>query len=136
MFLVLIYWNIILSLFKNRLIWFSGITSLQKRAMVAIRCSIRMEVPLGQIDELVVSPEYVRYLVRIANSKMEANKRRMNGFLDLLQTKVLSYFVLLCSLYCRSLFFVSFHSKNVWKLWILFKSKNVSAECSLSWSEE
>lgn len=69
----------------------SGITSLQKRAMVAIRCSIRMEVPLGQIDELVVSPEYVRYLVRIANSKMEANKRRMNGFLDLLQTKGLSY---------------------------------------------
>ena len=91
MFLVLIYSNIKLSLFKNRLIWFSGITSLQKRAMVAIRCSIRMEVPLGQIDELVVSPEYVRYLVRIANSKMEANKRRMDGFLDLLQTKVLSY---------------------------------------------
>lgn len=50
-----------------------------------------MEVPLGHADELVVSPEYVRYLVRIANSKMEANKRRMDGFLDLLQTKVLSY---------------------------------------------
>lgn len=70
-----------------------------------------MEVPLGQIDELVVSPEYVRYLVRIANSKMEANKRRMNGFLDLLQTKVLSYFVLLCSLYCRSLFLLAFIAK-------------------------
>ncbi|TVU38887.1 hypothetical protein EJB05_12282 [Eragrostis curvula] len=36
----------------------SGITSLQKRAMVAIRCSIRMEVPLGQTGELGVSPEY------------------------------------------------------------------------------
>ncbi|PAN14153.1 hypothetical protein PAHAL_2G388000 [Panicum hallii] len=68
----------------------SGITSLQKRAMVAIRCSIRMEVPLGQTGELVVSPEYVRYLVRIANSKMEANKKRMDRFLDLLQTKGLS----------------------------------------------
>uniref|UniRef100_A0A0Q3R7D4 tRNA wybutosine-synthesizing protein 2/3/4 n=1 Tax=Setaria italica TaxID=4555 RepID=A0A0Q3R7D4_SETIT len=68
----------------------SGITSLQKRAMVAIRCSIRMEVPLGQIDELVVSPEYIRYLVRIANCKMEANKKRMDGFLDLLQTEGLS----------------------------------------------
>lgn len=65
----------------------SGITSLQKRAMVAIRCSIRMEVPLGQTDELVVSPEYIRYLVRIANVKMEANKKRMDGFLDRLQTK-------------------------------------------------
>ncbi|CAN6175564.1 unnamed protein product [Urochloa humidicola] len=68
----------------------SGITSLQKRAMVAIRCSIRMEVPLGQTGELVVSPDYVRYLVRTANCKMEANKKRMDGFLDLLQTKGLS----------------------------------------------
>ncbi|CAN6218978.1 unnamed protein product [Urochloa humidicola] len=68
----------------------SGITSLQKRAMVAIRCSIRMEVPLGQTGELFVSPEYVRYLVRTANCKMEANKKRMDGFLDLLQTKGLS----------------------------------------------
>ncbi|KAL6656615.1 hypothetical protein ACP70R_004395 [Stipagrostis hirtigluma subsp. patula] len=65
----------------------SGITSLQKRAMVAIRCSIRMEVPLGQTDELAVSPEYVQYLVKIANGKMEANKKRMDGFLDLLKTK-------------------------------------------------
>ncbi|KAF0908774.1 hypothetical protein E2562_028589 [Oryza meyeriana var. granulata] len=64
-----------------------GITSLQKRVMVALRCSIRMEVPLGQTKELVVSPDYIRYLVRIANSKMEANKRRMDGFLDLLHAK-------------------------------------------------
>lgn len=55
--------------------------------MVALRCSIRMEVPLGQTKELVVSPDYIRYLVRIANSKMEANKKRMGGFLDLLQAK-------------------------------------------------
>uniref|UniRef100_A0A0D9WZF5 tRNA wybutosine-synthesizing protein 2/3/4 n=1 Tax=Leersia perrieri TaxID=77586 RepID=A0A0D9WZF5_9ORYZ len=65
----------------------SGITSLQKRVMVALRCSIRMEVPLGQTEELVVSPDYIRYLVRIANSKMEANKKRMDGFLDLLLAK-------------------------------------------------
>uniref|UniRef100_A0ACD5UZW0 Uncharacterized protein n=1 Tax=Avena sativa TaxID=4498 RepID=A0ACD5UZW0_AVESA len=65
----------------------SGITSLQRRAMVAIRSSIRMEVPLGLTDELVVSPEYIRYLVSIANCKMEANKKRMDGFLDLLQSK-------------------------------------------------
>ena len=67
---------------------FLGITSLQKRVMVVLRCSIRMEVPLGQTKELVVSPDYIRYLVRIANSKMEANKKRMGGFLDLLQAKV------------------------------------------------
>jgi tRNA wybutosine-synthesizing protein 3 len=56
--------------------------------MVAIRCSIRMEVPLGQTSQLFVSPEYVRYLVKIANTKMEANKKRMAGFLELLQTTV------------------------------------------------
>ena len=56
--------------------------------MVAIRSSIRMEVPLGLTDELVVSPEYIRYLVGIANCKMEANKKRMDGFLDVLQSKV------------------------------------------------
>jgi tRNA wybutosine-synthesizing protein 3 len=56
--------------------------------MVAIRCSIRMEVPLGQTSQLVVSPEYIRYLVKIANMKMEANKKRMTGFLELLQTTV------------------------------------------------
>uniref|UniRef100_A0A0E0EBY0 tRNA wybutosine-synthesizing protein 2/3/4 n=1 Tax=Oryza meridionalis TaxID=40149 RepID=A0A0E0EBY0_9ORYZ len=65
----------------------SGITSLRKRVMVALRCSIRMEVPLGQTKELVVSPDYIRYLVRIANGKMEANKKRMDGFLDLLHAK-------------------------------------------------
>ncbi|OAY64172.1 tRNA wybutosine-synthesizing protein 2/3/4 [Ananas comosus] len=55
--------------------------------MVAIRCSIRLEVPLGQLGSLVVSPEYVRYLVQIANDKMEANKKRTDGFLALLQSK-------------------------------------------------
>jgi len=33
-------------------------------------------------------------------------------------------------------FFVGVHDIHVRKLWILCKSKNVSAECSLSWSGE
>ncbi|XP_038981938.1 tRNA wybutosine-synthesizing protein 2/3/4 isoform X2 [Phoenix dactylifera] len=67
----------------------SGMTSIQKRIMVAIRCSIRLEVPLGQIGFIMISPEYVRYLVRIANDKMEANRKRTDGFLHVLQSKVL-----------------------------------------------
>lgn len=63
-------------------------TSIQKRIMVAIRCSIRLEVPLGQSGLIMVSPEYVRYLVRIANDKMEANRKRTDGFLHVLQSKV------------------------------------------------
>ncbi|KDP20748.1 hypothetical protein JCGZ_21219 [Jatropha curcas] len=59
----------------------SGITSANsKRVIVGIRCSIRMEVPLGDTDNLLVSPEYVRFLVEVANEKMEANRKRTQGF--------------------------------------------------------
>ncbi|XP_030491672.2 tRNA wybutosine-synthesizing protein 2/3/4 [Cannabis sativa] len=59
----------------------SGITSASKRVIIAIRCSIRLELPLGNTQKLMVSPEYVKYLVGIANEKMEANRKRTEGFL-------------------------------------------------------
>ncbi|KAK1279812.1 tRNA wybutosine-synthesizing protein 2/3/4 [Acorus gramineus] len=65
----------------------SGVTSMQRRVMVAIRCSIRMEVPLGEMGHVVVSPEYVRFLVDIANKKMELNKKRTDGLLQALLKK-------------------------------------------------
>ncbi|WCJ20164.1 tRNA wybutosine-synthesizing protein 2/3/4 [Euphorbia peplus] len=59
----------------------SGITSVsKKRVIVGIRCSIRMEVPLGESDKLLVSPEYVRFLVEVGNEKMEANGKRTQSF--------------------------------------------------------
>lgn len=58
----------------------SGITSVSKRTIIAIRCSIRMEVPLGSTHKLMVSPEYVEYLVYIANEKMGANRKRTDLF--------------------------------------------------------
>ncbi|KAJ3683789.1 hypothetical protein LUZ60_014016 [Juncus effusus] len=67
----------------------SGITSVQKRIMISIRSSIRMEVPLGQIGNLLISTDYVKYLIRIANDKMEANKRRTDGFFLTLQSKLI-----------------------------------------------
>lgn len=61
----------------------SGITSANnKRVIVGIRCSIRMEVPLGDNDRILVSKEYVRFLVDLANQKMEANWKRTQGFLS------------------------------------------------------
>ncbi|XP_020273549.1 tRNA wybutosine-synthesizing protein 2/3/4 isoform X2 [Asparagus officinalis] len=66
----------------------SGITSIQKRVIIAIRCSIRLEVPLGQVGSVLVSKEYVRYLVGIANEKMEANRKRTDSLLHVLQIKV------------------------------------------------
>lgn len=62
----------------------SGITSVNKRVIIAIRCSIRLEVPLGDTEKIMVSPEYVKYLVELANEKMEANRRRSDNFLDAL----------------------------------------------------
>lgn len=59
----------------------SGITSANnKRVIVGIRCSIRMEVPLGDSDRILVSEEYVKFLVDVANQKMEANWKRTQGF--------------------------------------------------------
>ncbi|KAL9285717.1 TRNA wybutosine-synthesizing protein/4 [Arabidopsis thaliana] len=60
----------------------SGITSCGdgKRVIIAIRCSIRMEVPLGDTEKLMVSPEYVKFLVDIGNEKMDANRKRTDGF--------------------------------------------------------
>lgn len=62
----------------------SGITSVNKRVIVAIRCSIRLEVPLGDTESVLVNSEYLRYLVGIANEKIEVNWQRTDGFLNLL----------------------------------------------------
>lgn len=63
----------------------SGITSAtSKRVIIAIRCSIRLEVPLGYSERIMVSPEYLTYLVELANEKMGANRKRTDGFLDAL----------------------------------------------------
>ncbi|XWS12834.1 hypothetical protein CRYUN_Cryun37aG0124300 [Craigia yunnanensis] len=59
----------------------SGITSVSKRVIVGIRCSIRLEVPLGDTQKIMVSKDYLRFLVEVANEKMEANRKRSEGFL-------------------------------------------------------
>ena len=63
----------------------SGITNVSKRTIIAIRCSIRMEVPLGSTHKLMVTPEYVEYLVDIANEKMGTNRKRTDHFHDKLR---------------------------------------------------
>lgn len=62
----------------------SGIASASKRVIIGIRCSIRLEVPFGEQGAVLVSREYVRFLVGVANEKMEANRRRTEGFLQAL----------------------------------------------------
>ncbi|KAL5775354.1 hypothetical protein ACOSP7_012911 [Xanthoceras sorbifolium] len=62
----------------------SGVASVKRRVIVGIRCSIRLEVPFGESGGVLVSQDYVRFLVGVANEKMEANRRRTDGFLQAL----------------------------------------------------
>lgn len=66
----------------------SGITSIGKRIMVALRCSIRMEVPVADQGHILVSRDYVKFLVNLANGKMESNKRRTEHFFRVFQEQL------------------------------------------------
>lgn len=58
----------------------SGVTSIKRRVIVGIRSSMRLEVPLGEVGGVLVSEEYLRFLVGVANGKMEENRKRADGF--------------------------------------------------------
>ncbi|KAL3678169.1 hypothetical protein R1sor_021125 [Riccia sorocarpa] len=59
----------------------SGITSAGKRCIVAIRCSIRLEVPIADDGQVLVTEKYLEYLVNLANRKMVLNQQRVDRFL-------------------------------------------------------
>ncbi|KAH0618499.1 hypothetical protein JD844_017767 [Phrynosoma platyrhinos] len=64
----------------------SGITVGRKgKIMMAVRSTHCLEVPLSQKGKLMVSEEYVDFVVQIANQKMEENRRRINRFYSCLQ---------------------------------------------------
>ncbi len=60
----------------------TGITSMGRRNIVGVRCSIRMEVPIAEDGELLIPEEYLRFLTALANKKMEANFQRTQKFLS------------------------------------------------------
>mmetsp|Transcript_7139 Transcript_7139/g.20156 ORF Transcript_7139/g.20156 Transcript_7139/m.20156 type:complete len:513 (+) Transcript_7139:1000-2538(+) len=55
------------------------------RCMVGIRCNLRLEVPVADAGEMLVSEHYLRYLTASANRKFELNSGRHKKFLDLVQ---------------------------------------------------
>lgn len=54
----------------------SGITSVSKRFMVSVRCSLRLEVPLSSGGQRLVPASYLEYLVSCANKKFRSNASR------------------------------------------------------------
>ncbi|ESO09301.1 hypothetical protein HELRODRAFT_73542 [Helobdella robusta] len=60
---------------------------------VAVRCTLSLEVPLTKNGQLLVSKEYLTFLVEIANEKLQSNfaviKRLANYFLSTLSISVI-----------------------------------------------
>ncbi|XP_037682833.1 tRNA wybutosine-synthesizing protein 3 homolog isoform X1 [Choloepus didactylus] len=64
----------------------SGITVGKRgKTMLAVRSTHGLEVPLSHKGKLMVTEEYIDFLVNIANQKMEENKRRIERFYNCLQ---------------------------------------------------
>ncbi|KAM3866411.1 tRNA wybutosine-synthesizing protein 3 homolog [Diretmus argenteus] len=55
------------------------------RIITAVRSTHGLEVPLSHQGRLLVAPEYIHFLVQIANQKMEENLRRIQRFYQNLQ---------------------------------------------------
>ncbi|XP_067845890.1 tRNA wybutosine-synthesizing protein 3 homolog [Heptranchias perlo] len=67
----------------------SGITVGRKgKIMMAVRSTHCLEVPLCHRGKLLVSEEYIDYLVHVANQKMEENQRRIERFYTGLRSSI------------------------------------------------
>ncbi|XP_017519269.3 tRNA wybutosine-synthesizing protein 3 homolog [Manis javanica] len=64
----------------------SGITVGKRgKTMLAVRSTHGLEVPLSHQGKLMVTEEYIDFLLKIANQKMEENKKRIERFYNCLQ---------------------------------------------------
>ncbi|CAL1528257.1 unnamed protein product [Lymnaea stagnalis] len=65
----------------------SGITIGTKgKIMMAVRSTHSLEAPLASEGQVLVSSEYIQFLIKNANTKMEENFRRITRFHKLLET--------------------------------------------------
>uniref|UniRef100_A0A8D1Y869 tRNA wybutosine-synthesizing protein 3 homolog n=1 Tax=Sus scrofa TaxID=9823 RepID=A0A8D1Y869_PIG len=58
---------------------------LQDAQILAVRSTHGLEVPLSHKGKLMVTEEYIDFLLKIANHKMEDNKKRIERFYNCLQ---------------------------------------------------
>ncbi|XP_030427968.1 tRNA wybutosine-synthesizing protein 3 homolog isoform X2 [Gopherus evgoodei] len=64
----------------------SGITIGRRgKIMMAVRSTHCLEVPISHMGKLMVTEEYIDFLVQIANRKMEENMKRIDRFYNCLQ---------------------------------------------------
>ncbi|XP_063656424.1 tRNA wybutosine-synthesizing protein 3 homolog isoform X2 [Pan troglodytes] len=58
---------------------------LQDAQILAVRSTHGLEVPLSHKGKLMVTEEYIDFLLNVANQKMEENKKRIERFCNCLQ---------------------------------------------------
>ncbi|XP_032152474.1 tRNA wybutosine-synthesizing protein 3 homolog isoform X2 [Sapajus apella] len=58
---------------------------LQDAQILAVRSTHGLEVPLSHKGKLMVTEEYIDFLLNVANQKMEENKKRIERFYNCLQ---------------------------------------------------
>ncbi|KAM5322493.1 tRNA wybutosine-synthesizing protein 3 homolog isoform 2-T2 [Glossophaga mutica] len=58
---------------------------LQDAQILAVRSTHGLEVPLSHKGKLMVTEDYIDFLLKIANQKMEENKKRIERFYNCLQ---------------------------------------------------
>uniref|UniRef100_A0A2I2ZAU4 tRNA wybutosine-synthesizing protein 3 homolog n=1 Tax=Gorilla gorilla gorilla TaxID=9595 RepID=A0A2I2ZAU4_GORGO len=64
----------------------SGITVGKRgKTMLAVRSTHGLEVPLSHKGKLMVTEEYIDFLLNVANQKMEENKKRIEKFYNCLR---------------------------------------------------
>jgi tRNA wybutosine-synthesizing protein 5 len=58
----------------------SGLTSVSRRIMLSVRCSIRLETAVMRDNKMLVANDYLQFLVDEANRKMDLNIERIQRF--------------------------------------------------------
>lgn len=56
-----------------------------KRIMVAVRSTLKLDVPIAMDSSLVVSKEYLSMLIKLSNEKMVENRQRTDRLLKALK---------------------------------------------------
>jgi tRNA wybutosine-synthesizing protein 3 len=80
--------NSMLNLAKAAGFKHSGIMSVNKRIMLEIGGTENMDVPIADKGRLLVDYKYIGFLVKAANSKMQANRQKLKRFQALVRQQI------------------------------------------------
>lgn len=80
----------LLSLVQNAGIKHSGIMSLKRKIILEIMSSEKVDCPVADVGEMLIDKEYLKILVKEANSRLKESRRKMRRFYSLLKNTLIS----------------------------------------------